>query len=231
MQATYRSAGNQVDYTPGSAVEAGQVVVVSDLVGIATAPIAANKLGSLAVAGVFDFVKANEEIAAGADCYWDENGDPYGGTAGTGCVTTTSTANKYLGRALALAAATATTVRVLKYGPVAFTATTHETTSAEITDPGNAGAIHVTESGHVALVSAGAETRTLAAPTFAGQVLELYFKTRVGDIAITCATGVNTAANTVMTFNTAGDVVVLMAVESGANLRWRIIANDTVALS
>ena len=33
-----------------------------------------------------------------------------------------------------------------------------------ITDPGDAGAIPVTGSGQVALVSAGAETRTLAAP-------------------------------------------------------------------
>ncbi len=66
--------GKSIDYTPGSAVAAGAVVVQAELVGVAKLPIAANKLGSLAVEGVFDFPKAtgaSTAIAAGDVVYWD----------------------------------------------------------------------------------------------------------------------------------------------------------------
>ena len=71
---TYRHAGALVDYTPGSAVSAGDVVLQGDLIGIANLDIAANALGSLAVQGVFDFPKAtggSTAIAVGVDVYWD----------------------------------------------------------------------------------------------------------------------------------------------------------------
>ena len=66
--------GNSIDYTPGSAVTAGDVVVQGELVGVAKVDIAANALGALAVTGVFDFPKATgagSAITAGANCYWD----------------------------------------------------------------------------------------------------------------------------------------------------------------
>ena len=66
--------GNSIDYTPGSDVSAGNVVVQGDLVGVAKLDIAASALGTLAVAGVFDFPKtagSGEAIAAGAKVYWD----------------------------------------------------------------------------------------------------------------------------------------------------------------
>jgi hypothetical protein len=110
------------------------------------------------------------------------------------------------------------------------TAATGGLTTA-IADPGDAAAIPVTSSGYVPLVSAGAETRTLAAPTFIGQVLNAYFKTDGGDCVVTCATAVNQTGNNTLTFADAGDQIVLMAVESGANLRWRVQSNDGVALS
>ena len=50
--------GNSIDYTPGSDTAAGAVVVQGDLIGVAARDIKANKLGALAVAGVFDFPKA-----------------------------------------------------------------------------------------------------------------------------------------------------------------------------
>ena len=56
-QAEFVQEGSAIDYTPGSAVTAGDVVVQSDLVGIAKLDIAANALGALAVAGVFDVAK------------------------------------------------------------------------------------------------------------------------------------------------------------------------------
>ncbi|MCE5280331.1 MAG: DUF2190 family protein [Planctomycetaceae bacterium] len=110
-RATFVQDGNSVDYTPGSAVAAGDVIVQGTLVGIARTPIAASILGSLAVRGIFDVVKAAVEIAAGAAVYWDADGDPVGGTAGTGAATTTRTGNTFMGFAVAAAADTAATVR------------------------------------------------------------------------------------------------------------------------
>ena len=66
--------GNSIDYTPGSAVSAGDVVVQGDLIGVAKLNIVASALGALAVAGVFDFPKtagSGEAITAGAKVYWD----------------------------------------------------------------------------------------------------------------------------------------------------------------
>jgi hypothetical protein len=100
-----------------------------------------------------------------------------------------------------------------------------------ITDPGDAGAIPVTSGGSCALVTAGAETRTLAAPTYVGQLITLYLKTDGGDCVLTCATAVNQTGNTSLTFADAGDEITLRAIESGANKRWRVVSNDGVALA
>lgn len=51
--ASYVQKGDVVDYTPASAVSAGDVVVIGSLVGVAPVAIAANKLGALAIDGVF----------------------------------------------------------------------------------------------------------------------------------------------------------------------------------
>ena len=108
-----------VDYTPVSAVAAGQVVVQSRLVGIAKSPIAAGALGELAIAGVFDVDQNAEIIVAGAPVYWDADGDSVGGEAGEGAATATVTDNVFMGFALALTAAADSTVRVaLQSAPV-----------------------------------------------------------------------------------------------------------------
>jgi predicted RecA/RadA family phage recombinase len=104
--ATYVQDGKTIDYTPTSAVDAGQVVVQGDLVGVATRPIAANALGALAVSGVFDFDKdtgSATAISAGAKVYWD---------AGNEVATTTVGSNKLIGKAIADADADDETVRI-----------------------------------------------------------------------------------------------------------------------
>ena len=71
---TFRHEGESIDYTPGAAVAAGDVVVQGDLVCVAKVDIPANALGALAVAGVFDFPKAtgaSTAIAVGKKVYWD----------------------------------------------------------------------------------------------------------------------------------------------------------------
>lgn len=227
-QATYRHGGEAIDYTPGSAVAAGAVVVQGSLPGFARSPIAANELGSLGVVGVYRVAKSNGAITAGAAVYWDADGDPEGGTAGTGAATTTATGNTFLGFAVAAAAETGTTVDVLCNGSQV---SLQSVLANAITDPGNAGAIPVTQSGHVAIVTAGAETRTIAAPTFTGQELLLFMKTDGGDAVITVATGINQTGNNTITMNDAGDVIRLVAVEVGANLRWRVVFNDGCTLA
>lgn len=101
-----------------------------------------------------------------------------------------------------------------------------------IADPGDAGAIPVIASGSVALVTAGAETRTLADPTFIGQSLSLYLKTDGGDCVVTSASDVtNTSGENIMTFADVGDSVILIAIEDGSDLEWRTLQNDGAALS
>jgi predicted RecA/RadA family phage recombinase len=105
-QATFVHEGCAIDYMPGSAVAAGDVVVQGELVGVARSPIAANTLGSLAVQGVFDFAKATGNgtaISAGANCYWDVTNN---------VATTTATGNKLIGKCIKAAADADATVRV-----------------------------------------------------------------------------------------------------------------------
>ena len=104
--ATFVHDGNRVDYTPSSAVVSGDVVVQGELVGVATNPIAASALGSLAVVGVFDFAKATGQgsgIAAGTKVYWDATNKR---------ATATAQGNTYLGKVVKAAADADETVRV-----------------------------------------------------------------------------------------------------------------------
>ena len=230
-QARFIQDGKAIDYTPGSAVAAGAVVVVGAHVGITKNPIPANTLGALALSGLFDVVKVTGAINDGAAVYWDADGNPLGGTAGTGAATTTSGGNTFMGFAVGAALETDETVRIDLVGVAAVTNTIHNALTAVLTDPGNAGAIPVTDSGHVDIVSAGVETRTLAAPTDVGQLLLISFQTKVGNVTITCATAVNQTGNNTILLDTAADSILLVAVASGANKRWRVVYNDGCTLS
>ena len=100
--------GNAIDYTPSSAVAAGDVVVQGDLIGVARTPIVADTPGSLAVSGVFDFPKATgagTAIAAGANVYWDVADTEAKEDSESG-------ANKLLGKTIKAAADADATVRV-----------------------------------------------------------------------------------------------------------------------
>jgi len=101
----------------------------------------------------------------------------------------------------------------------------------KITDPGNAGAISVGSSGICALVSAGAETRTIAAPLFLGQRITLIVDTSAGTIVVTASAGINQAGNNTMTMAQAADMIVLEAMQVAGALVWRAVTNDGVTLS
>lgn len=53
--ASYVAPGNKLDYTPVSAVAAGDVVVLGSMVCVADAAIPANTLGAVACGGVWSF--------------------------------------------------------------------------------------------------------------------------------------------------------------------------------
>jgi predicted RecA/RadA family phage recombinase len=230
MKAIFLQSGDDViDYTPATAVNAGDVIVNNGFLAIALRSIAALTLGALAIEGIFKIQKKQEAFSAFDGAYWDEDGDPYNRTAGSGALTATANGNVYAGIVLVAAGATDETATVLLIKPKSITV--NNPTTLAIVDPGNAGAIPVTDSGNVAIVTAGAETRTLAAPTKAGQQLSICMKTDGGDCVITCATLINQTGNNTITLNDAGDSLLLVAITMGANLRWRVAYNDGAVLS
>jgi len=101
----------------------------------------------------------------------------------------------------------------------------------KIDDPGNAKPLPANKTGTVELVSTGAETRTLAVPAGIGLRLSLVMKTDGGDIVVTVASAFNAAADTTLTFNTAGDFVVLESVQVGSAMAWRLVASEGVAVT
>jgi hypothetical protein len=104
-----------------------------------------------------------------------------------------------------------------------------------LADPGGANAaIGVTRSATVNLTigSAGAETNTLAIPSFVGQIMLINADTvGTGTRAVTASYGINKAGNTHITFAAARDSVALRAVTVGGALRWEVTATDGASLS
>lgn len=116
---------------------------------------------------------------------------------------------------------------------------TGQHTPSTIADPGDAGAIPVSGSGMVVLESgASPETRTLAAPTFAGQRLVLIAGPDFdSDIVITCASGIGDTGGTFsivgtqITVNYSPTVVELLAAYEGEDLKWVGLSNDGADIS
>lgn len=103
----YRQLGDTLDHTPVAAVTAGDVILIgTTVVCIAPVDIAANVKGSISVRGVWNVPKDNSDVSAGDALYWDADGNPYGGTAGTGAFTKTANGNVFAGVALEAAGTT-----------------------------------------------------------------------------------------------------------------------------
>ena len=104
--ATYRQLGDVIDYTPSSAVTAGDVVVQGDLVAVATNDIAADVKGTLTVKGVFAFTKnvgSTDVYTFGQLLYWDATNE---------YVSTSSADGKLIGKCVKAAADSDLTVEV-----------------------------------------------------------------------------------------------------------------------
>lgn len=86
----------------------------------------------------------------------------------------------------------------------------------------------------IPIITAGSETRTLAAPTKAGRFVIFSMATDGGDCVITVTGGYDEAGGTTLTFANVGEAIGLISVRtltsSGTNTyRWRVLFNDSVA--
>jgi len=108
MTTKYKTEGCVIDYTAGSDLASGAVVVVGTKVGVCLTSIANGAQGSVQIAGVFTLAKlAGDTIAQCANVYWDTTNSR---------ITTTASGNTLAGVAYAAAANGATTVDVLLNG-------------------------------------------------------------------------------------------------------------------
>ena len=104
MTTKFVQDGDVLDYTPGSNVANGKMVVIGVRVGIALAAIAANTTGPLAVDRVFSYAKLSTDVVAqGALLYYDAANDR---------LTVTASGNTLAGYAAAAAGNGATTVNI-----------------------------------------------------------------------------------------------------------------------
>jgi len=220
MVSKYQEAPNTIKWTnsTGSDVSVDDIVVVNGRVFVACVDIANGSSGTLACRGVFSVTKlAGAAWTQFERIYYDETNSRFTDVADN---------NVFAGLACYAALSAATTGYVL----LAEEAPADALTRA-ITDPGDAGAIPNSGSGHVDIVTAAAETRTLADPAKGGLLLLLAMQTDGGDAVVTAASAVNAATNTIMTFAEVTASVLLLSVPNGAGWVWRIIGNDGVALS
>jgi hypothetical protein len=102
-----------------------------------------------------------------------------------------------------------------------------------IADPGPGGIIESLDDLQICeLVTASAESRTLADPTKAGIRLTIRMKTDGGDCTVTAVNGFNVAGDTQAVFADVGDLLELISVSHTTGFRWEVIANiGSVSLS
>ena len=94
----------------------------------------------------------------------------------------------------------------------------------KITDPGDAGTIKATMYWQIcSVVTATAETRTLAQPDRPGIIVTVCLKTDGGDLTLTVTGGYSQDADTVITMADAGDFVTFIALDIGGSYYWRVL--------
>ena len=72
MKGIYVQKGESLDYEnkTGKLIEAGDVIVLEDRIGIAGTSFADKQMGSVHVTGVFKLFKASEDFEMGQDLYY-----------------------------------------------------------------------------------------------------------------------------------------------------------------
>jgi len=98
--------------------------------------------------------------------------------------------------------------------------------SRVLADVASGAALSVAGNGQTPIVTVGAETRTMADASYAGQLRLLYFKTDGGDCVITFASPIDQLGTLTYTFDDVGEYLLLVGVEDGADVEWRIAGQD-----
>ena len=104
------SAGNVIEHTFSADATAGDIIVLGIVPTVVTHDVdfSENPLGELATSGQWQVPQKAETISVGDPVYWDDDGDPYSGTAGTGAATETAADGDLMGFATAATVATDT---------------------------------------------------------------------------------------------------------------------------
>lgn len=161
MEAQYYQDGLMIDHTPAAALAGGQVIQLESGPAAVAGPsdIAANVKGAVYIEGIFKIQAAAVTGVIDTVVGWDEDGDPYGGTAGSGAATTSLVDADFIIGSLA-AALTATDgyayVRLNKYSldQPAFANRVHELKSDNYT-------VDAEDSGKVLHIATDAKAFTL----------------------------------------------------------------------
>ena len=102
MEATFYQKGDAVEYTAANGLSVGQVVSLTNIIGVALNDIASGASGAIALEGVFQLPAASGITAAiGDKLYWDDTNN---------LLTTTSTGNAVAGVTLTTKATAAANV-------------------------------------------------------------------------------------------------------------------------
>jgi predicted RecA/RadA family phage recombinase len=89
MEATFYQKGKAIDYTAANGLSVGQVVSLTNIVGVAMNDVASGAVGAVALEGIYLMPAASGITAAiGDKLYWDDTNN---------VLTTTSTANAVAG--------------------------------------------------------------------------------------------------------------------------------------
>jgi len=165
LEAQMYKEGKSLDHTAAAAITGGDVQNLGGLAAVPPNDIAASADDALAIAGIVKAAHTASVGKVGQPVWWDEDGDPYGGTAGTGAATTVASAGDFFMGCLA-ADTTATSaycyVLLNAESPQwpAWANKPHETKSANYT-------VDALDSGKVIHVDTDAKTITLPS-TIAG---------------------------------------------------------------
>jgi len=104
MTTKYVMSGDVLDYVAGSAISAGQVLLIGVRIGVAMTAIANGATGAVAVEGVFTIAKLSTDVVAQGDLlYWDNTNSR---------MTLTSAGNTLAGYAAKAAGNGVTTVEI-----------------------------------------------------------------------------------------------------------------------
>lgn len=120
QQAVFLQADGTVDFTAGSALAAGTVILSGNILYITKQAYASGDPATGHTRGQYRVKKKDSNIIpVGAVVFWDVDGNPKVGDAGTGAASSVKSSGDYiLGKAIAAAASGDETVDIEMFGQV-----------------------------------------------------------------------------------------------------------------